>query len=206
MKTLDLTDDIIDVRDIIARIEELEARNQPQWVAGWNMPGYMPDSEPSVFEYADAALEYIKDTILDVDPEQARHEGFEEFADSLKADDNGELGVNFGGYHYFIVKHTDGFDSCLDADEKEELSALLKLIEELETVGGGDEQWNGNWYPITLIADSHFTDYARELLEDCGDIPSNIPHYIEIDWEQTARNIRVDYTPVEINGSTYWTR
>jgi len=71
---------------------------------------------------------------------------------------------------------------------------------------GGDEQWRGDWYPVTLIHDSHFTDYAREMLEDCGDIPRDIPHYIEIDWDATARNIRVDYTPTEIDGVTYWYR
>ena len=91
-------------------------------------------------------------------------------------------------------------------DENEELNNLLSIMTELESVGGGDEQWRGDWYPLTLIADSYFTDYARELLEDCGDLPKELPHYIEIDWDATARNIRVDYTPVTINGATYWTR
>jgi antirestriction protein len=92
-----------------------------------------------------------------------------------------------------------------DQDFTYELVTLRSLMDELEGLGG-DEQWRGEWYPITLIRDSYFTDFARDLLEDCGDIPSNIPHYIEIDWERTARNIRIDYTPVEINGVTYWTR
>lgn len=94
----------------------------------------------------------------------------------------------------------------LDDDEKQELGCLLTIITELESVGGGDEQWRGDWFPLTLIADSYFTDYARELCEEIGDIPKELPHYIEIDWNATARNIRVDYTPVKINGATYWTR
>jgi len=44
------------------------------------------------------------------------------------------------------------------------------------------------------------------LLEDCGDIPKNLPSYIEIDWETPARNIRVDYTAVEFGDVTYWVR
>lgn len=92
-----------------------------------------------------------------------------------------------------------------DQDFTHELVVLRNLMDELEGLGG-DEQWRGEWYPITLIRDSYFTDFARELLEDCGDIPANVPHYIEIDWERTARNIRVDYMPVEVNGMTYWTR
>src|SRR5262245_44656084 len=50
--------DIIDSRDIIARIEELE-RQQEHWVAGCNMPGYMPDSDPSGFADWDDARDSI---------------------------------------------------------------------------------------------------------------------------------------------------
>lgn len=98
----------------------------------------------------------------------------------------------------------EGCDDTCD-DYNEELKALMALMQELNGMGG-DEQWQGDWYPITLIRDNYFTDYARELLEDCGDLPRDFPHYIEIDWDATARNIRVDYSPVEINGVTYWTR
>ena len=88
--------------------------------------------------------------------------------------------------------------------QRHELVHLTALLEELKGYGG-DEQWRGDWYPVTLIADHYFTDYAREMLEDCGDIPG-LPSYIEIDWEATARNVRIDYTCTEINGSTYWYR
>ena len=105
----------------------------------------------------------------------------------------------------------EGLSSIEDAitqglqDEWEEMGVLGTLLEELAGAGG-DEQWRGDWYPSTLICDSHFTDYAIELLEDCGDLPRNLPHYIAIDWEATARNIRVDYTAIEIDGQTYWYR
>jgi hypothetical protein len=92
-----------------------------------------------------------------------------------------------------------------NADNQEELEALEGLLEEL-CGNGGDEQWEGNWYPVTLIRDSYFTDYARELLEDCGEIPKDLPSYIEINWEATARNILVDYSSVEIDDVTYWYR
>lgn len=88
----------------------------------------------------------------------------------------------------------------------EELAVLESIMEELSTSGGGDEKWEGQWYPGTLIADHYFTDYAREMLYDCGTIPESLPHWVEIDWDATARNVRVDYTPVEVNGRTYWTR
>lgn len=127
MTDLDLTDDMIDVRDIIARIEELE-----NLIEG------------------------------------------------------------------------EGCDDTCD-EYNEELKALMALMQELKGMGG-DEQWQGDWYPLALIRDSYFTDYTRELLEDCGDLPRDFPHYIEIDWKATARNIQIDYSSVEINGVTYWTR
>lgn len=88
----------------------------------------------------------------------------------------------------------------LTDDEKRELDALIKL-------DGEGRDYAPDWeYGATLIRDSYFTDYARELLEDCGDIPKDIPHYIAIDWDQTAHNIRVDYTPVDFGNVTYWVR
>lgn len=36
-------------------------------------------------------------------------------------------------------------------------------------------------------------DFVQGLLEDCGDIPKDIPFYIAIDWEVTACNVMQDY-------------
>jgi antirestriction protein len=36
-------------------------------------------------------------------------------------------------------------------------------------------------------------DFAWQLAEDVGDIPRDLPSYIVIDWEATARNIMYDY-------------
>lgn len=37
-------------------------------------------------------------------------------------------------------------------------------------------------------------DFVQQLLEETGDIPENLPSYIHIDWESTARNIMFDYS------------
>lgn len=84
----------------------------------------------------------------------------------------------------------------------EEFTILGSTLEELKG-NGGDEQWQGDWYPITLIAESHFTDYCVDLLDDCGDLPRDLPSYIAIDWDKTADNLKVDYSEIEIGGSTY---
>jgi hypothetical protein len=87
-----------------------------------------------------------------------------------------------------------------DAENGAELKTLLALQEEAE---GYAPDWR---HGASLIRDSYFTDYAEELIKDIGDLPRDIPHYISIDWEKTAENIKVDYTSVEYDGVTYWVR
>lgn len=191
------SDNVIDSRDIEERIEELEGQQTPRYVAGWNMPGYMPDNEPAEFDDADDALEYIKDAakygleaedddgILDAD------------VDAWQVDNNGEFGQTFGKFHYWITQ--DGVMG-LDKVEAEELATLIAFRDEAS-------QYSPDWrYGATLIHENYFTDYCRELVSDIGDLPRNIPDYIEIDWQATADNIRADYTAVDFNGDTYYVR
>ena len=93
-----------------------------------------------------------------------------------------------------------------DDGEKEELETLTELLDELKGTGG-DEEWRGDWYPLTMIRDSHFEDYAQELAEECGDL-NRKPRwpYTCIDWEKAARELQYDYTSVDYNGTTYWVR
>lgn len=132
--TISNTDDIIDVRDIIARVEELEEE-----------------------------LKNIEDM-----PE-------------------GDM-----------LKNTVEGDAM-----REELAQLEYLLDELKG-NGGDEQWRGDWYPVTLIRDSHFEDAMDELLEDCGDLPKNLPCYLSITVDYEA--LQMDYTSCEFDGVIYWYR
>ena len=95
------------------------------------------------------------------------------------------------------IDHAEAaLDSARDAfgtDERKELAELEELESEVS-------EWSdGN----TLIPESEFTDYCRELLEDCGDIPKDLPHYVVIDWEATADNLKADYSTAEFQGETY---
>ena len=86
-------------------------------------------------------------------------------------------------------------------DDAEELAALRSLAEEAE---GYASDWT---YGETLIRDSYFEDYARELAEDIGASKDNAswPNTC-IDWERAARELQQDYTAVEFDGVTYWVR
>lgn len=140
--TVDLSANVIDVRDIIARVEELEAERDSQ----------------------------------------------------TRTDDDG----------------TEHDDPQLWRDQNqgdaEELDGLTAILEELKGYGG-DEQWRGDWYPVTLIRDDYFEDYARELAEDIGAIqrdaqwPNN-----HIDWTAAAEALQTDYSSAEVDGTDYWYR
>jgi antirestriction protein len=96
-------------------------------------------------------------------------------------------------------------NSLPTSGDLEEFEQLTNILEELKGQGG-DEQWQGDWYPITLISEVYFVEYAQELCQDIGAIPDDFPSYIEIDWEVTARNIQMDYSEVDIDGMTYYFR
>ena len=87
----------------------------------------------------------------------------------------------------------DAADTEFGTDEQNELAELEDLESEVSNWSDGN----------TLIPESEFTDYCRRLLEDCGDLPKNLPSYVVIDWEATADNISADYSTVEFQGKTY---
>jgi hypothetical protein len=85
-------------------------------------------------------------------------------------------------------------------DERAELAALKALADEAE---GYAPDWQ---YGETLIRRSYFVEYVEELCEDCGYLPKDLPSWIVIDWDATARNVEVDYTSVDFDGVEYLVR
>jgi hypothetical protein len=91
-----------------------------------------------------------------------------------------------------------------EADEvRSELATLTAILDDLRG-NGGDEQWEGDWYPVTLIRDSYFETAMDELLEDIGNLPKDLPCYLKVTVDYDA--LQMDYTSTEIDGETYWYR
>lgn len=87
-----------------------------------------------------------------------------------------------------------------DKEQGKELDVLRALANEAS-------QYSNDWeYGETLIRYSYWENYVREMLEDCGEIPKNLPWYICIDWETTADNISQDYDLVDFDGVDYYIR
>jgi|SRR5208282_993983 len=97
-------------------------------------------------------------------------------------------------------------DDWREGEEGEEFAALRELLVDCEG-NGGDEQWRGEWYPVTLIRCTYFKEYAQELAEECGMIQKEVKWpYTCIDWDHAARELLMDYTTISFNGVDYHCR
>lgn len=105
-----------------------------------------------------------------------------------------------------IIERIEELEGDDDDGDAAELATLMAIMEDIKGAGG-DEQWRGDWYPVTLIRNSHFTDYAQELAEECGMIDPNATWPANcIDWDYAARELQYDYTSTDIDGVTYYFR
>lgn len=133
--------------------------------------------------------------VLDVRDITARFEELEESRDAFQSENELE---EYRG-------EENSAEKWKEWEDESEYNNLKDLLEDLKG-NGGDEQWRGDWYPLTLIQDDYFVDYCEELVKDIGELPRDIPSYIVIDWKETAENLKVDYFSVDFDGETYWTR
>lgn len=92
----------------------------------------------------------------------------------------------------------DGTHTLQDAAR--EYIALVALQDEAE---GYSDDWK---HGEMLIRHTYFVKAMQELCEDAGDVPKDIPSYIEIDWKATAENMKADYTEVDFDGVAYFIR
>lgn len=200
MSNTDNTQDVINSRDIIARIEELEALRKP-WVAGWNIPGYLPDGPPERFATSEEAREYIAaelEECADQCETQGAYNEYEEAAVDIR-NGEGEYGETIGRYHFFVAYDEEyQFDDPEAAQEYETLTALASEC------AGYAPAWE---YGEILIRDSYFKEYAKQLAEDIGAIGSNVAWPLCcIDWDKAVKELKHDYTSVDYDGVAYWIR
>lgn len=102
-----------------------------------------------------------------------------------------------------IERYEELEDQRDDPETKEEFIFLTTILHEL-CGNGGDEQWQGDWYPVTLIRESYFNEYMDEMVYDCYEMPKNLPSFMSIVLDYVA--LQQDYTSMEIDGVTYFYR
>lgn len=96
--------------DTFEEMEEYASRYEgcckackPKFVAGWNMPGYLPDAEPEEFDEVDDALEFVRDLMREDAEGMGWSRGDAEAIDGIEADKAGEFGATLYGKHYFVT-------------------------------------------------------------------------------------------------------
>ena len=123
-------------------------------------------------------------------------EALQEAEDALEeyenTDDAKDKRLGEGALEDKVAETQEAVDD-IDFDDTE-LAELRALKDEIGS------EWK---YGVQLIPVDDFTDYCQEMLEDCGDLPKDLPSYIIIDWDETAENLKADYAETEFRGETY---
>lgn len=139
----------------------------------------------------DERIEELKSDIVDAFTDLESEEDPPEFDD---------LFPRFGD----DANETEGYiRECGNKDVETEAEELLALVQ------FADEAQCSDWsYGETLIRESYFSDYARDLADDIA--PSvearelaNTWPFNRIDWEAAANDLRMDYSSAEFDGVTY---
>lgn len=90
-----------------------------------------------------------------------------------------------------------------DSDEAATVEEFVAL-HELEQQAKDCSDWD---FGSTLVADSHFEDFARNEAEELGLIKEDAEWpYNHIDWDAAATSLKSDYTSVTFKGDTYLVR
>jgi hypothetical protein len=171
-------DEVIDSRDIIKRIEELEGEQTDHL-----------DSIANVFFEVGSDF-YAADILKGLlSPDEVTN---------LLGDVH-EAGEMSGPQVAEAIKAAQEWQDW-EADNAEELDTLRELADE----ASGSPDWE---YGETLIRDSYFREYAHQLAEDCGMLhdTDTWPNRC-IDWDQAADELKEDYFYVDFDGVEYWIR
>lgn len=142
--------------------------------------------------------------IIDVRDIIARVEDLREDRKVIQ-DDIEEISNSLDGTLERLDLKNEAIDALQDwnTDNAEELETLESLLSDL-CGNGGDEQWEGDWYPVTLIRESHFEESMDEMIADCYDMPKNLPSFMTVTLDYDA--LKQDYTECEFEGDIYYYR
>jgi len=127
------------------------------------------------FDNEDEFLTYCAELHKDEEDPEFMFQDFENFPEQYYS----ESGINPDLWDFL----------ALDDDDRAMYEAFKETGME-GTFSDAQEAYSGQF--------NNDVDFVYDLLESCGDIPKDLPSYIHIDWESTARDIMYDYS--EANG------
>jgi predicted nuclease with TOPRIM domain len=130
---------------------------------------------------------------------------FIEIADEELTEKNKDFEEKCASFREAIQDAQEALDQFNQSFEKDELDTLQEVISQ----GENSPDWN---HGEGLIHDSYFTDYTKDLIKDCWELPKEIEegcwpwNHMEMDWEGAAEEAKSDYFDIEVDGNTYWIR
>jgi len=167
MRSIDNSQDIIDSRDVIKRIEELEADKEALVEAVTEAEEAVKEAQETLDASTDDADRMSCRLTLESAQEDLRRAKCE--LEDWTGDEEAEIDPS---------------------DDAKELACLKKLAEEAEN----ECEWESG---TALIRESYFTEYAEQLAGDTCDMgkASDWP-FRHIDWEAAATELKQDYSTV----------
>ena len=91
-----------------------------------------------------------------------------------------------------------------ESEDANELATLESLLSDL-CGNGGDERWEGDWYPVTLIHENYFEESMDEMVADAyPDLSKDLPAFVTVTLDYDM--LKMDYQECEFEGNTYYYR
>lgn len=107
-----------------------------------------------------------------------------------------------------IIKRIEELESFIEdnvnenSDDITEWKEELRILAELAEEG---EQYSPDWsYGSQLIHEDYFEQYMDEIIEDCYELPKDLPFWMTVTYDYEA--LKQDYTEVDFDGETYFIR
>ena len=130
-----------------------------------------------------------------------------ELKDQILEDFNSTFNTELEYFEDIDTFLNDEDSSNITSNEREDFNEYWKgemeQIKEIDEIENNVDEFE---FGCTLIHEDYFEEYTEEMLIDCGDLPKDLPTWIEIDWSSTADNVKQDYSEVEYQGETYYFR
>ena len=173
------------------RLEELrELRNTPRFVAGWNMPGYMPDSEPASFDNFDDAKRYIIGELKTAEDCADNEDVATEFCHAAEDVnlESSDFGITVAGDHYWVTQ--DG--NMLEPDDAEELTELEESAGDCANTDDAQQRIYED--PLSVEFRSGWVSYGDEMsTEEFRIVLCTGGPHIELVGDVDCSRIRVLY-------------
>lgn len=100
--------------------------------------------------------------------------------------------------------YTDEENRRWSEDRLQENEKELKILQDF---ANECEDYSSDWkHGAQLINENYFVTYARDFVEECYGEGGEMPSWVEIDWEETADNMRIDYAEIQYEDEVYLIR